>query len=397
MTGVVVRPSRPIIASSVTRKALDAPLPIADERDVVTAAARLVAATLPTARVRIFAWTGGGMEPPIAELGAGDAVRHAGAVPWPPAWVTPIARCSPTFTDSATGALVTPISSGAGPAAVMVTSAAPGTVLDSSAGPLLDRVAGLAGMALGSARRLHDERERADAFAEAAGAKSQFLNLVAHDLRGPMTVLMGYLSLFEDGAFGPLPEELAAVFPVVNTRIAEMEDLINAMLETSRLDDGRLELLLGDVDLRDVVAEAVTRSEVFAQPGQRAILAQPDTPVDVRVDRSRLVMVVGNLVQNALKFSVQRTDVEVVVRLNGAQASVAVVDRGIGIEPEDMPTLFTRFGRIRRDPATSGIPGAGLGLYLARELTRVHAGDITAVSTPGAGSTFTLTLPLRSA
>src|SRR5438445_9209871 len=165
---------------SVTRKAIDAALPIGDEGDVAAAAARLVAATLLPARVRVFGWADTGMGLLLAEAGAGSVSEAA--APWPAAWLEPITRCAPTFSDASTGALVTPISSGSGPAAVMVTTAAPGSAFDSTAGQLLDRVGGLAGMALGSATRLREERKRADEFAEAVSSKSQFLNLVAHDL-----------------------------------------------------------------------------------------------------------------------------------------------------------------------------------------------------------------------
>jgi signal transduction histidine kinase len=237
------------------------------------------------------------------------------------------------------------------------------------------------------------ERVRSAALAESLEAKSAFLSLVAHELRGPMTVLMGYLSLLEEGAFGELPDELASTLPVINTRLAEMEGLISAMLETSRLDEHRLELLLEDVDLRDVVGSAVDRSLVFTQGDQKVAVELPTSPVLVRVDKARMSVAIANLVQNALKYSVRHTDVRCVVSEDADAASVAIIDEGVGIAEDDIALLFTRFGRIRHNPAVSGIPGAGLGLYLARELTRAHHGDVAVTSAPGVGSTFTLTLP----
>jgi signal transduction histidine kinase len=375
-------------------------LPLLDEREVATTTARLAVETLHAARARVHWWAG------VQGAGASHIPhdRFAGAYPphtpqgrdagWSAAHERLIDQGAATFLDQSSGDAVAPVCADGTPLAVLVVTPEAGSRFDESGMHLLDRIAPIAGIALRNARRLLDERSRADAFGETARLKSQFLNLAAHELRGPMTVLMGYLSLLEDGAFGPLPEEFAGTFPLINARIAEMEGLINAMLETSRLEDNRLDLQLADIDLVEVVDDAVSRSEVFAYPGQKVLVDHPSGPLGIRADRGRMTVAVANLVQNALKFSVQRTDVRVVLTENGQRASVVVIDTGIGIAAEDMPILFTRFGRIRRNPAASGIPGTGLGLYLARELSRAHQGDVTAVSTLGSGSTFTLTLPL---
>ena len=134
---------------------------------------------------------------------------------------------------------------------------------------------------------------------------------------------------------------------------------------------------------------------MFAQRDQQIRVELPDRAISTNVDRSRAVIAIANLVHNALKYSVKHTDISVVVKRDGKGAAVVVSDHGIGIDEQDFPVLFTRFGRIRRDPAAAGIPGTGLGLYLARELARAHGGDVSVVSRPGAGSVFTLTLPLR--
>jgi len=207
-------------------------------------------------------------------------------------------------------------------------------------------------------------------------------------------VLTGTLSLLEDGAFGEVPERFSEMFAMVNARLAEMESFINAMLEASRLDDERLHLLRSTLDLRGIVEEAMQRNELFLSPGQRLILDASPVPVLVDVDRERMVMSLGNLINNAIKHSMRHTDVRVEISADEGVASVRVVDQGIGIAPQHLPILFTRFGRVRSDPAVSSMPGTGLGLYLAREFARAHAGDITVESAPGSGSTFTLTVPL---
>jgi signal transduction histidine kinase len=150
-----------------------------------------------------------------------------------------------------------------------------------------------------------------------------------------------------------------------------------------------------DADLRELVETAISRSRVFAQQDQQIRVELPAKAIPASVDRSRMVIAIANLVHNALKYSVKHTDISVVLKVDSNGAAVVIRDQGIGIDEQDFPLLFTRFGRIRRDPAASGIPGTGLGLYLSRELARAHGGDVSVVSQPGTGSIFTLTLPRR--
>src|SRR5207248_7400782 len=110
-----------------------------------------------------------------------------------------------TVPDPSSGDALTPVHAGGVPVAMLIVMPRAGSRFDGADAALLDRIAGLAGAALHNARRLHDARSQADAFEETARLKGQFLNLAAHELRGPMTVLMGYLSLLADGAFVPLP------------------------------------------------------------------------------------------------------------------------------------------------------------------------------------------------
>ncbi len=257
---------------------------------------------------------------------------------------------------------------------------------------LLHGIASLAGLAVGNAESFRLEREHGRRMAALDTAKSQFLNLASHELRSPLTVLRGYLSMLADGSLGPLPDGVARVVPMLTAKVAQMSGLIEEMLETARLEDHRLQLSMGIVDLREVVRACVRACEHSAQPGQRIVVQHPDTPAQVNADVSRLETAIGNLVDNALKYSPMGGDVECVVSLQDGMATLQVRDRGLGIAPVDMDRLFTRFGRIVT-AENSHILGTGLGLYLARELVRMQDGDISAASTPGEGSTFTLWLP----
>jgi signal transduction histidine kinase/PAS domain-containing protein len=223
--------------------------------------------------------------------------------------------------------------------------------------------------------------------------KTDFLKLASHELRGPLGLVRGYISMMEDGTLAPVGEPVEQVLPLLRAKLDEMNQLINEMLETARLEDSALQLMTARLDLRDIVHEAVRSLEPLAGERHRLVTEVPGGPVTVIGDRSRLGMVVTNLVHNALKYSPAGGEVRVASRiLPDGRAQVAVSDQGVGIAPEDAGRLFTRFGRIVT-PDTESIPGTGLGLYLARDLARRHGGDVTVQSVRGEGSTFTLDLP----
>ncbi len=226
---------------------------------------------------------------------------------------------------------------------------------------------------------------------DADDAKSRLISLASHELRGPLTVITGHLSLLQEGAFGPVPDGFTRSFTEMQARVAEMETFINAMSDLARLEDGSLQLLCTDLDLRDVAREAVERAELYRHRDQRVLLREPETPVRVRADHARLLTLLNCLLHNAVKFSPQHTDVRVTVATRRGAATVSVSDDGIGIDPESHNVLFTRYGRVRG--AGAALSGAGLGLYLARGIARAHGGDITVSSAAGAGSTFTLQVP----
>ena len=296
----------------------------------------------------------------------------------------------------ADGSLLTPLRADDDPVGVILAEPAQGSGFDEVDAARADRLAAVAGPALRTARRLHEAEATVARLRDVDRVKTEFLALASHELRTPITVVTGYLSLLEDGAFGEMPAASRDIMPVINARLAEMEGLINAMLETARVEDGRLHLEIDACDLREIADEAVRRCEVFVHPSQQLGLRCPDIPVPVLVDRERLLTVISNIVHNAIKYSPQHTDVHCTITMSGHTGAVAVQDNGLGIAAEDMDTLFTRFGRIRRDPASRSIMGTGLGLYLSRELARAHGGDILVESSPGAGSTFTIVVPLAN-
>jgi signal transduction histidine kinase len=124
-------------------------------------------------------------------------------------------------------------------------------------------------------------------------------------------------------------------------------------------------------------------------------LKAPEKPVPVRIDAERVKTIVANLIGNAIKYSPAGGPIDCEVAARAGIARVSVKDTGVGIAKEDLPILFTRFGRVST-PQTNHLPGTGLGLYLGRQLARLQGGEITVESVPGKGSTFTLHLPLSA-
>ena len=237
-------------------------------------------------------------------------------------------------------------------------------------------------------RQLAEHWERLEA------AKSDFLNLASHELRGPLTVLAGYLSMLEEGTFGELPPAVSSVVGVLVAKTHEVNGLVNDMLETARLDDDQGNLRALPVDVTEVVREVVDDWRALAGAGQELLCEVPAEPVCVDADPARLRTIVTNLVGNAIKYSPNGGTVLSRVEEVGNRVHIAVSDNGLGIAAENFDLLFTRFGRVLTSE-TRQLPGTGLGLYIARELARVHGGDISVTSELGKGSVFTVTLPAR--
>jgi PAS domain S-box-containing protein len=243
-------------------------------------------------------------------------------------------------------------------------------------------------------RRGRDLEEYASRIRRLEKAKSDFLDLASHELRGPLTVVRGYVSMISEGTLGPVSDRISSAMGIVSWKLDEMNRLISQMLDTARIEDDRLFLSPEPHDMRTIAGEAV-RSLLpqAATKEQRIELLLPSSPVIAEVDRDRIIVVIANLVENALKYSPARTTVTCAVGARADLVRIAVSDQGPGLDPQALEVLFSRFGRVVA-PETSDVPGTGLGLYLAREIARRHGGDVVAETDTAPGSTFSLLLPL---
>ena len=222
-------------------------------------------------------------------------------------------------------------------------------------------------------------------------AKSDFLNIASHELRGPMTIIKGYLTMFESGSFGELSPKANSVLPLLISKSDEINWMLEQMLETSRLEEGGLELNKKRCDVVEITDMAIDGVKMLLR-GHDLKVDEPAEPLEADVDRDRFQMVIRNLLSNAAKYSPTGSDITVRIQRQNGNATVAVIDHGVGISPEDQTHLFTRFGRIQ---TTQHVQGMGLGLWLSREIARMHDGDLTVQSAVGSGSTFMLAVPLR--
>jgi signal transduction histidine kinase len=226
--------------------------------------------------------------------------------------------------------------------------------------------------------------------------KSQFLNLASHELRSPLGVINGYLSMLEQGSLGQLKESGVRAIEVLKAKTLEMSLLVAQMLDAARLEDGRLGLKRDRLDLRMLASGAMQVVGPVASAAHELTLETPAGEVMVFGDDDRIVTIISNLLENAIKYSPDGGKIQCIVAVADGEAHLTVIDHGVGIEASELPRLFNRFERIQNQ-RTSHVSGAGIGLYLSRELARQHGGDIRVESQPGSGSTFTLVLPLAIA
>jgi signal transduction histidine kinase len=222
-------------------------------------------------------------------------------------------------------------------------------------------------------------------------AKSDFLNIASHELRGPMTIIKGYLTMFEAGALGELSPTASSVIPLLISKSDEINWMLEQMLEAARLEEGRLELNKKRGDVVEITDKAIDGVKMLLR-GHDLKVDEPAEPVEADLDADRFQMAVRNLLSNAAKYSPSGSEITVRIRSKDGMATVAVIDKGVGISPEDQANLFTRFGRVQ---STQHVQGTGLGLWLSKEIARMHDGDLTVQSNVGSGSTFVLAVPLR--
>lgn len=232
---------------------------------------------------------------------------------------------------------------------------------------------------------------------QALELRNQFLSIAAHELKTPLTSLLGQVQLLQRRAVrdGFLAPRDMRTLDIINGQVSRLNAMILTLLDTSRLENGQLRIERARFDFAALVERAVEETRA-AHDDRTITLECPAAPVVVNGDALRLEQVVQNLLQNALKYSEAPDPVVVTLAAEAQQASLAVRDRGIGIPAEALPNLFQRFYRAE-NTATQSISGLGVGLYVVKEIVELHGGTVEVQSTEGAGSIFTVLLPCEPA
>ena len=221
--------------------------------------------------------------------------------------------------------------------------------------------------------------------------KKDFVAMVSHELRSPLTPLKGFLASLLQGTAEDSPEARREYYRIMLRQADKLERLITDLLDVSQIDSGALLVDTSPIELTRLVAEQT--AEIAAQHPKRSItFIQPDTPILVNADGFLIQQVLANLVSNAVKYSPADAPVEVSALSVGGEGVVSVRDRGTGIRLSDQNRVFDRFFRVENgsDRRTGG---TGLGLYIARQLVEAMSGRLWVVSEPGEGSTFSFSMP----
>ena len=241
-----------------------------------------------------------------------------------------------------------------------------------------------------SAMEIKARKEAEAALKDADQRKDEFLATLAHELRNPLAPLRTGLDLLRQ--LGHEPAKTEQVRMMMDRQLTHLVRLVDDLLDVSRITRGKIALHKEPLDLRDVIQSALEMSESeITKGGQRLTVDLPPQPLPVAGDRVRLVQVVSNLLNNAVKFTEEGGRIWILAARHGEQAQIRVRDDGTGIPPQEVSRVFDMFAQVHQGRGG----GLGIGLTLVRSLIEMHGGSVSVHSDgPGRGAEFALTLPL---
>jgi signal transduction histidine kinase len=238
--------------------------------------------------------------------------------------------------------------------------------------------------------------DKADTLRQASALKSRFLSDLSHELRTPLNATISLTGLLLARVDGELTTEQERQVMFIRRSSESLLEMVNGLLDLAKIEAGRTEVLLSDFDVADVLAAARGMFRPLVGDHVTLRIEDPSEPIRLHCDEGRLSQIVRNLIANALKFTERGEVVVSAARGGDDEMRLTVRDTGIGIAADDHERIFDDFtqvdGFVQRR-----VRGTGLGLPLARKLARLLGGDVTVRSQPGAGSIFTVTLPINCA
>ncbi|MCS7215788.1 MAG: ATP-binding protein [Thermodesulfovibrio sp.] len=241
------------------------------------------------------------------------------------------------------------------------------------------------------------ELQMAKLQAEAASrAKSEFLANMSHELRTPLNSIIGFTEVLQDQLFGPLNEKQLDYLKDVHDSAKHLLNLINDILDLSKIEEGRMELEISEFRVSDVVNTAVImfKEKALKHGIKLEAEVQEDADITVMGDERKIKQVLFNLVSNAVKFTPDGGSVKVTARRNEDMIEIMIEDTGIGIKKEDLERLFQPFSQLETT-YTKKYEGTGLGLALSKRLIELHGGKIWCESEYGKGSKFIFSFPVK--
>ncbi|MGH7844820.1 MAG: ATP-binding protein, partial [Candidatus Binatia bacterium] len=258
----------------------------------------------------------------------------------------------------------------------------------------LSMLASQAAMAIQNSQLYEQTKKQALELDKANKLQADFTAMIAHDLRSPLTSIIGAAEMMETGLVGEINADQQKWLGKIQATGRKLVDLVSDFLDVAKIESGRIDLVNEDVDLSQLIASAVESYLPLAH--EKGIIlraaAEPDLP-PIQADPRRLDQVLANLVSNAIKFTQEGGTVEVGAHLaNGSGVKVYVKDNGAGIHQDEIGTLFEKY-RQTTSGKTSTKKGTGLGLVISKMIVEAHGGRIWVESEEGKGSTFSFSLP----
>jgi signal transduction histidine kinase len=239
-------------------------------------------------------------------------------------------------------------------------------------------------------------RSMAEQLQELDRLKAEFVSVASHEIKTPLSVIRGYVTLLADGIYGGVNDEQKKTLEAVSAQTDRLARLVHRLLDISRFEAGGGRLELREIALRRFFDELTSDFRVLARQNgiDFPVTVAEDLPETIVADEDRLSEVLGNLLSNAFKFTGQGGTIRVDAAAEDGGVRIVVEDSGVGIPPDKLPRIFEKFYQVENEAQPRSV-GSGLGLAIAREIVEAHGGTIGADSEVGRGTRFVVHLPVR--